>query len=102
MTKCDMPVGSDPTAAGGREREGSEWQRSIKSSILRDVMILSGTATGMSRTPVQKLVSYSTVTNLASSSPVVRSGILLKFIYFGLDGGDSIRCASWHIGNKSG
>ena len=43
--KC--PVGSEPSAACGRESEVSEWQRSIKSSILRDAMILSGTASGL-------------------------------------------------------
>ena len=38
--------GSEASAASGRYSELSEWQRSIKSSILRDAMILSGTATG--------------------------------------------------------
>ena len=38
--------GSDASAASGRYSELSEWQRSIKSSIPRDAMILSGTATG--------------------------------------------------------
>jgi len=37
---------SDPSAAGGGGSEVSAGQRSIKSSILRDAMILSGTATG--------------------------------------------------------
>ena len=40
------PWGSDPTAAGGGRREGSEWQRSIKSRDSGSPKILSGTATG--------------------------------------------------------
>ena len=40
------PKGSDPTAAGGRGREGSEWQRSKKSRKSVSPMIFSGTATG--------------------------------------------------------
>ena len=40
------PWGSDPTAAGGGRREGSEWQRSIKSRDSESPKILSGTATG--------------------------------------------------------
>ena len=38
--------GSEPTAAGGREREVSEWQRSIKSREGVSPKILSSTATG--------------------------------------------------------
>ena len=36
--------GSDPTAAGGGRREGSEWQRSKKSRKSVSPMIFSGTA----------------------------------------------------------
>ena len=50
-SKCSTPVGSDGSAACGGRSDLSEWQRSIKSSILRNAMILSGTATGISLSP---------------------------------------------------
>ena len=33
QSKCNLPVGSDPSAASGEYSEVSEWQRSKKSSI---------------------------------------------------------------------
>ena len=38
--------GSDPTAAGGGGREGSEWQRSIADEGFEKPRKISGTATG--------------------------------------------------------
>jgi len=49
--KCDCPVGSDASAAGGRKSELSEWQRSKNSRISVCPMNLSGTATGLSQPP---------------------------------------------------
>ena len=39
-------AGSDPTAAGGGEREVSEWQRSIADEGFSKPRKISGTATG--------------------------------------------------------
>ena len=44
LRKC--PVGSEPSAAGGRYSEVREWQRSKKSRISVRAKIFSGTATG--------------------------------------------------------
>ena len=45
--RCRAPQqGSDPTAAGGGEREGSEWPRSIADEAAPSVRKISGTATG--------------------------------------------------------
>ena len=51
---------SDPSAAGGGGSEVSAGQRSIKSSILPDATILSGTATGKAtdRDKLSKLLRY--------------------------------------------
>ena len=50
-TKCNCPVGSDASAAGGRKSELSEWQRSKNSRISVSPMNFSGTATGLSQPP---------------------------------------------------
>ena len=39
-------LGSDPTAASGRRREGSEWQRSTDAKAYQRRRQMSGTATG--------------------------------------------------------
>ena len=62
-------TGSDVTAAGGGERELSEWQRSIKSRKCVSPKILSGTATG-------KLVS--TVTHVLVNDPTMGYGIFIE------------------------
>ena len=64
-----MSAGSDPTAAGGGGREGSEWQRSIKSRISVSPKILSGTATG-------KLVGA--VTHVPVNDPTRGYGIFIQ------------------------
>jgi len=69
-----MPVGSDLTAASGGERKGSKWQRSAADEATPVARKMLGTATGMLRTPVQKLVSYSTVTNLGSDPSAASGG----------------------------
>jgi len=62
-------TGSDATAAGGGERELSEWQRSIKSRISVSPKILSGTATG-------KLVGA--VTHVLVNDPTTGYGIFIE------------------------
>jgi len=62
-------TGSDATAAGGGERELSEWQRSIKSRISVSPKILSGTATG-------KLVGA--VTRVLVNDPTTGYGIFIE------------------------
>ena len=44
-TERAKEVGSDPTAAGGGEREGSEWQRSADDAAALAARKLPGTAT---------------------------------------------------------
>ena len=44
---CNSPVGSDPTAASGGCREGSEWQRSHCKERLTQATRRAGTATGI-------------------------------------------------------
>ena len=61
-------TGSDATAAGGGERELSEWQWSIKSRISVSPKILSGTATG-------KLVGA--VTHVLVNDPATGYGIFV-------------------------
>jgi len=39
-------LGSDPTAAGGGRREGSEWQRSADDEAAPSARKMPGTATG--------------------------------------------------------
>jgi len=62
-------TGSDATAAGGGERELSEWQRSIKSRISVSPKILSGNATG-------KLVGA--VTHVLVNDPTTGYGIFIE------------------------
>ena len=62
-------TGSDATAAGGGERELSEWQRSIKSRIRVSPKILSGTATGK---PV------GAVTHVLVNDPTTGYGIFIE------------------------
>ena len=62
-------TGSDAIAAGGGERELSEWQRSIKSRISVSPKILSGTATG-------KLVGA--VTHVLVNDPTTGYGIFIE------------------------
>ena len=62
-------TGSDATAAGGGERELSEWQRSIKSRKSVSPKILSGTATG-------KLVGA--VTHVLVNDPTTGYGIFIE------------------------
>ena len=47
VLKMQRMRGSGLSAAGGRNSEVSEWQRSIKSRISVSPMILPGTATGI-------------------------------------------------------
>ena len=46
LAKAMREVGSEPSAAGGRRSEVSEWQRSKKSRKSASPKIFSGTATG--------------------------------------------------------
>ena len=39
---CGWPMGSDPTAAGGGRREGSEWQRSARDEGVSAPRIFAG------------------------------------------------------------
>ena len=47
----NSPVGSEPSAAGGRYSEVREWQRSKKSRTSVRAKIFSGTATGCRNQP---------------------------------------------------
>jgi len=46
QSRNDTERGSDASAAGGRESELSEWQRSTDAKALRRRRQMSGTATG--------------------------------------------------------
>ena len=50
VSDAAAPSGNEATAAGGGNKEPSEWQRSIKSRESASPKILSGTATGTEST----------------------------------------------------